>query len=269
MGFAVKIPMFPFHIWLPEAHVNAPTTASVILASLLLKLGGYGMLELLLPICKNACFYYLPFIYATIIISIIYSSMAAIVQTDLKRIVAYSSIAHMNLAILGIFSWNCQGLQGSVYQMISHGITSAGLFFLIGFLYDRHHTRDIMYYGGLATVMPLYSTNFFFFSIANMGFPGTSAFVGELLIFVGAFKHNTVVSSFALAGAFLSAVYSIWMFNRVCYGSLNTSYLGKTFFDLNRQEAVVMLYLLIPLIVLGVYPSIILDYLSYLKYFFN
>lgn len=269
LGFAVKVPMFPFHIWLPEAHVNAPTTASVILASLLLKLGGYGMIVILLPICKAACFYYLPIMYALIVISIIYSSMAAIVQTDLKRIIAYSSIAHMNFAILGIFSWNSEGLQGSVYQMISHGITSAGLFFLVGFVYDRFHTRDITYYGGLTTVMPLYSTNFFFFTIANMGFPGTSAFVGELLIFVGSFKHNTVVSILALSGAFLSAVYSVWMFNRVCFGSLNTSYLGRTFFDLNRQEVVVMLYLFIPLIVLGVCPNIILDYLWYMKYFFE
>lgn len=268
LGFAVKIPMFPFHIWLPEAHVNAPTTASVILASLLLKLGGYGMIVFLLPVCKNACFTYLPVIYTLIIISIIYGSMAAIVQTDLKRIVAYSSVAHMNLAVLGIFSWNSQGLQGCVYQMISHGIISAALFFLIGFLYDRHHTRDITYYGGLTTVMPVYSTNFFFFTIANMGFPGTSAFVGELLIFIGSFKHNTVVSTLALAGAFLSAVYSIWMFNRIFFGSLNTTYLGKTFFDLNRQEAVVMLYLFIPLIVLGVCPNIILDYLWFTKYFF-
>ena len=268
LGFAVKVPMFPFHIWLPEAHVNAPTTASVILASLLLKLGGYGIIVFLLTICKNACIIYSPVIYSLIVISIIYGSIAAIVQTDLKRIVAYSSVAHMNLAVLGMFSWNSQGLQGSIYQMVSHGIISAALFFLIGFLYDRHHTRDITYYGGLTTVMPVYSTNFFFFTIANMGFPGTSAFVGELLIFIGAFKHNTVVSTLALAGAFLSAVYSIWLFNRVFFGSLNTSYLGNTFFDLNRQEAVVMLYLFIPLIVLGVCPNIILDYLWFIKYFF-
>jgi NADH-quinone oxidoreductase subunit M len=174
-----------------------------------LKLGGYGMVVFLLSICKKTCFHYTPFIYVLIIISIIYGSMAAIAQTDLKRIVAYSSIAHMNLAILGVFSSNSEGLIGSIFQMISHGIISAGLFFLIGFLYDRFHTRDITYYGGLTSVMPVYSTIFFFFTIANMGFPGTSAFVGELLIFVGSYKHNTVVSTLALAGAFLSAVYSV------------------------------------------------------------
>jgi len=209
IGFAVKVPMFPFHIWLPEAHVNAPTTASVILASLLLKLGGYGMIVFLIPICKNAAHKYQPWFYGFIIISIIYAGMAAIVQTDTKRIIAYSSISHMNLAILGIFSWNPEALQGAIYQMLSHGITSAGLFFLIGFIYDRHHTRDITYYGGLATVMPLYSTALFFFTIANMGFPGTSSFVGELLIFIGVFKDSTVLGVFALIGALLSAVYSI------------------------------------------------------------
>ena len=153
--------------------------------------------------------------------------------------------------------------------MISHGITAAGLFFMVGFVYDRHHTRDITYYGGLAMVMPVYSTILFFFTIANMGFPGTSAFVGELLIFVGIYKHNTVVAFFALSGAFLSAVYSIWLYNRVCFGSLNTGHLGKVFFDLNRQEAFVMLYLTIPLIVLGVCPNIILDYLSFMKYYYR
>jgi len=162
IGFAVKVPMFPFHIWLPEAHVNAPTTASVILASLLLKLGGYGMIVFLIQICKKASVDYAPFVHGLIIISIIYGSMAAIAQTDLKRIVAYSSIAHMNLAILGVFTANSEGLLGSIFQMISHGIISAGLFFLIGFIYDRHHTRDITYYGGLTTVMPIYSTLFFF-----------------------------------------------------------------------------------------------------------
>ena len=268
LGFAVKVPVFPFHSWLPEAHVNASTTASVILASLLLKLGGYGMLEFLITICPNTCTYYLPIIYVFLIISVIYSSMVAIIQTDLKRIIAYSSIAHMNLSIMGVFCSNVEALIGSVYQMVSHGIISAGLFFLVGFVYDRFRTRDIIYYGGLTTTMPLFSVFFFIFILANIGFPGTSAFVGELLLLLGIYKQNTVMAVLALTSSFLSPVYSVWTYNRVCFGTLNTSYLGNIFFDLNRQEFVIMIYLLIPLIVLGICPNILIDYLSYTKYFF-
>jgi NADH-quinone oxidoreductase subunit M len=268
LGFAVKIPIFPFHTWLPEAHVNASTTASVILASLLLKLGGYGMLEFLIIICPSTCKYYLPIIYTLLIISIIYSSMVAIVQTDLKRIIAYSSIAHMNLSIIGVFCSNVEAIIGSVYQMISHGIISAGLFFLIGFIYDRYRTRDISYYGGLTMTMPLFSVFFFVFTLANIGFPGTSSFVGELLLFLGIYKQNTVIAVLALSSSFLSPVYSVWTYNRVCFGTLSTNYLGNFFFDLNRQEFVIMVYLLIPLIVLGVCPNILIDYLSFTKYFF-
>jgi NADH-quinone oxidoreductase subunit M len=223
VGFAVKVPVVPFHTWLPEAHVNASTTASVILASLLLKLGSYGMAVFLLNICSNSYKYYLPAIHGFLIVSIVYSSMVAIVQTDLKRIIAYSSIGHMNLGLLGVFCNNSEGFAGSIFLMVSHGLVSAGLFFSVGFVYDRYRTRDITYYGGLAGTMPLFSIMFFIFSLANMGFPGTSAFVGELLVLVGTFKHNTVIAVLALSGAFLSTIYSVWTYNRVCFGTPNVT----------------------------------------------
>jgi len=209
IAFAAKIPMFPFHLWLPEAHVEAPTIGSVILASLLLKLGGYGFLRFSLTMLPNASCYFLDLVVALSIISIIYASLTTIRQTDLKRIIAYSSIAHMNLLVLGLFSFNQQGIEGAIYLMVAHGIVSSGLFFCVGILYDRYHTRQIRYYSGLVQVMPLFAVCFFLFTLANMSFPGTSNFIGELLILIGIFQYNTVVVVFAATGIVLSAVYSI------------------------------------------------------------
>jgi len=188
--FATKAPMLPFHIWLPEAHVEAPTIGSVLLASLLLKLGAYGFLRFTLPIFPLACVYYQPVVVSLALIGFVYASFAAFRQLDLKRIIAYSSIGHMNLIVLGIFTFTHQGIEGAIYLMIAHGLTSGGLFFCIGTLYDRFHTRSLKHYGGLQQVMPLFSIAFLLFSLANMSFPGTSNFVGELLLLTGMFQNN-------------------------------------------------------------------------------
>jgi NADH-quinone oxidoreductase subunit M len=221
MAFATKIPMLPLHIWLPEAHVEAPTVGSVVLASLLLKLGGYGFLRFSLPFFPFGTYFFQPLVYSLAVASIIYASFTAMRQIDLKRIIAYSSVAHMNLVVLGIFSLNQQGLDGAIYLMLAHGIVSAALFFCVGVIYDRSHSRLITYFGGLVQVMPLFATVFFLFTIANMSFPGTSNFIGELLVLVGLFQQNILVLLFAATGVVLSAVYSAWLYNRVIFGTLS------------------------------------------------
>ena len=251
--FAVKIPMFPFHLWLPEAHVEAPTIGSVILASLLLKLGGYGFLRFTLPLFPAGCNSYSYVVFALAILSIIYASFSAIRQTDLKRIIAYSSIAHMNLAVLGMFSFYHEGIDGAIYLMISHGFVSSALFFCVGVLYDRHHTRLLNYYSGLVQVMPLFCAFFFFFTCSNMGFPGTANFVGEFLIFSGFFMKNDYLVLFAASSIVLSAVYSIWVYNRVSYGTLKIETENvSNYTDLNREELYIMIFLAIPTLILGI-----------------
>jgi len=201
--------MIPFHIWLPEAHAEAPTAGSVILAGVLLKMGGYGFLRFSLPLFPQASIYYTPIIFMLSVIAVIYGSLTTLRQIDLKKIVAYSSISHMGFVTLGIFSLNIQGIEGSIVLMLSHGLISSALFFCVGILYDRYKTRILKYYGGLVSVMPLFVVFFMFFSFANIGFPGTSSFIGEFLILIGIFQLNILITIFSMSGVVLSAAYSI------------------------------------------------------------
>jgi len=201
--------MMPFHIWLPEAHVEAPTAGSVILAGVLLKLGTYGIIRFMLPLFPYACYYFTPLVLTMCVIAIIYSSLTTIRQIDLKKIIAYSSVAHMNFALLGLFVNNSQGIDGSLYLMLGHGVVSSALFLCIGILYDRYHTRNLLYYGGLVQVMPIFSIFFLIFTLANIGMPGTVNFVGEFLVLIGIFKFNTTVAVLASIGMILGAVYAI------------------------------------------------------------
>lgn len=260
LPFAIKIPMFPFHLWLLEAHVEAPTIGSVILASLLLKLGGFGFLQYTITLVPAGCDYFSWVIYSLAILSIVYASFATMRQNDLKRIIAYSSIAHMNLAVLGIFSFTPQGITGAIYLMISHGIVSAALFFCVGVLYDRYHTRSLRNYSGLALVMPLFCTFFFLFTCANMSFPATANFIGEFLIFNGIFDKNSFIMVLSATSIFLSAIYSIWYFNRIAFGSLKSEDENiPTYTDLNRREYIILCVLFIGMLVFGVYSSGVTD----------
>jgi len=255
LSFAVKVPMLPFHVWLPEAHVEAPTAGSVLLAGILLKLGSYGMVRFLIPLFPKASIFFTPYVLVLCLISITYASFTAIRQTDLKRIIAYASVAHMNFIILGIFSLTLQGIEGSIIQMISHGLVSSGLFFSIGCLYDRYHTRFINYYGGLAHTMPLFCIVLFIYILANMSLPGTSSFVGELLILTGVFEDNTTTAIFATLGMFLGGVYSLLFYNRICYGNIQNIYL-KVYYDLTYREFLIHIILIINIFFLGLYPKI-------------
>ena len=208
-SFATKVPMLPVHLWLPEAHVEAPTAGSVILAGVLLKLGTYGFIRFSFPLFPNACFYFAPFVYAMSVAGIIYTSFTAIRQTDFKRIIAYTSVAHMNLVMVGMFSFNIIGLEGAILQSLSHGFVASALFLIIGVVYDRHHTRMVKYYGGLVHTMPLYTFIFLFFTMANIGLPGTGSFVGEFLIFAGSFKTNTSATFISATGMVIGGCYSL------------------------------------------------------------
>ena len=260
LSFAIKMPMFPFHIWLPEAHVEAPTAASVVLAALLLKLGGYGFIRFL-PLFPYAYLYYTPLMYTLGVVSILYASFVTIRQIDLKKIIAYSSVAHMNLGTVGIFSLNFQGVQGSIFLMLSHGIISSALFFLVGMLYDRYYTKFLKYYGGIATKMPIYSSILLFFSLANLGFPGTSNFIGEFLILIGIIEENIVIMVLTAMGMLFSSIYSIWLFNRLCFGK-NMIQTIQEYQDLTKREYFCLFPLIILTIFLGVAPDIIFNYTS-------
>jgi len=261
LSFASKVPMIPFHVWLPEAHVEASTTGSVILAGILLKLGTYGLLRFLFPLFPFACFYFTPLVYSLSVIGILYTSITAIRQSDFKRIIAYTSIAHMNLVIVGLFSFHLISIEGAILQSISHGFVSSALFLLIGVVYDRCHTRMVKYYSGLTHIMPLYIFLFLFFTLANIGFPGTSNFIGEFLILLGSFQVNIPITIFSSISMILGGCYSLWLFNRVAYGNLKNHYLNNDFFDLNKRE----IYYLSPLVIctffFGIYPEIFLDYI--------
>tara|TARA_B100000614_G_scaffold262904_1_gene299972 strand:+ start:1139 stop:2599 length:1461 start_codon:yes stop_codon:yes gene_type:complete len=257
-SFAVKVPMVPFHIWLPEAHVEAPTAGSVLLAGVLLKLGGYGFIRFSLPLFPEASVYFTPLVFTLSVIAIIYSSLTTLRQIDLKRIIAYSSVAHMNFVTIGIFSQNIQGLQGSMMLMLSHGVVSSALFMCIGVLYDRHKTRLIKYYGGVVQIMPVFATIFLVFTMANLSLPATSSFVGEFLVLIGAFSSNTLVAFLATTGIITGAAYSLWLYNRVVFGNLKVTYINH-FYDITRRELFTFTPLLILTIYMGIYPSIFLD----------
>lgn len=254
-SFATKVPIVPFHIWLPEAHVEAPTAGSVLLAGVLLKLGTYGFLRFSLPLFPQASEYWTPLVLVIGIVGVIYTSLTAIRQTDLKRIIAYTSVAHINLVIIGLFSITLVGLEGSILQSLSHGFVSSALFLIVGVLYDRYHTRILKYYGGLVHVMPIFTLFFVFFTIANIALPGTSSFVGEFLLIAGAFQANPISCFWGALGIILGGGYSLWLLNRVVYGNLKTQYL-KTFEDINRLEMCVLFPLGFSTLFIGIYPEV-------------
>lgn len=255
IGFAIKVPMFPFHIWLPEAHVEAPTSGSVVLAGILLKLGTYGFIRFLIPLFPLASIYFTPFVYILGLIGIVYTSLTAIRQTDLKKIIAYASVAHMNLVIIGLFTLNLYGIEGSILQMIGHGIISSALFLCIGVLYDRHHTRLLSYYSGLAFTMPLFAIIFLIFTLANIAVPGTGSFISELLILIGLSQHNYFITFFSATGMVLGAIYSLWLYNRVMFGVIKIKNI-KQFKDITKREFFLFIFLIFFVFLIGIYPEI-------------
>lgn len=257
-SFAVKMPMWPVHTWLPDAHVQAPTAGSVVLAAILLKMGGYGFLRFSLPMFPIASADFAPFIYALSIIAIIYTSLVALAQEDMKKLIAYSSVAHMGFVTMGIFTGTKQGLEGGLFQMLSHGFISGALFLCVGVLYDRIHTREIKAYGGLVRRMPFYAFFFLFFTMGNVGLPGVSGFIGEFLTMAGAFKVNSWIAFFAAFGVILSAAYALRLYREVMYGDLVKENL-KEILDVDRREAIMLGLLLVAALVLGVYPKPALD----------
>jgi NADH-quinone oxidoreductase subunit M len=257
-SFAVKMPMWPVHTWLPDAHVEAPTAGSVILAGILLKMGGYGFLRFSLPMFPVASMDFAPLIYALSVIAIIYTSLVALMQEDMKKLIAYSSVAHMGYVTMGIFAMNPEGIQGGIFQMLSHGLVSGALFLCVGVVYDRMHTREIAAYGGLVNNMPKYAVVFLIFTMANVGLPGTSGFVGEFLTLVGIFKVNTWVALFATTGVILSAAYALWLYRRVVFGQLTKESL-KGLLDLSPREKLTIYPLVVLTIFFGVYPAPVLD----------
>ena len=257
-SFAVKMPMWPVHTWLPDAHVQAPTAGSVVLAAILLKMGGYGFLRFSLPMFPVGADLLTPLVLWMSAIAIVYTSLVALVQEDMKKLIAYSSVAHMGYVTMGIFAANQQGIDGAIFQMISHGFISGALFLCVGVIYDRMHTREIDAYGGLVNRMPAYALIFMLFTMANVGLPGTSGFVGEFLTLVGIFQVNTWIAAIATSGVILSAAYALWLYRRVVMGDLIKESL-KTIKDMTRRERAIFAPLVVVTILFGVYPAPILD----------
>jgi len=258
LSFAVKMPLIPFHIWLPEAHCEAPTAGSVILAGVLLKLGGFGFIRFSIGLFPEASAFFTPMIYTISVLGVVYASLTTLQQIDLKKIIAYSSVGHMGLVTIGLFSANSQGVLGSILLMISHGVVSGALFLCIGFLYERHHTRIIRYYSGLIHTMPLFSVMFIIFSLANLGLPGTSSFVGEFLIIAGCYESNSWVALLSGSGMVLGAAYSLWLLNRILFGNAK-SFAVIYFRDLTRLEFSILLPFVILTFVFGIFPEYIIN----------
>ena len=260
-SFAVKTPMWPVHTWLPDAHVEAPTSGSVLLAAILLKMAGYGFIRFSLGLFPDASIYFAPLVFILSIIAIIYTSLVALVQKDMKKLIAYSSVAHMGFVTIGIFVFNKQGIEGSIFQMISHGIISSALFLCVGVIYDRMQTREISNYGGVVNVMPKFAIMFMVFTLGSLGLPGTSGFIGEILVLIGAFKFNYWIAFLAAIGVILSACYSLWLYRRVVFGEIKNEKI-KSLNDLNKKEYIILTPLLIITLVLGFYPALLLDLIS-------
>jgi len=257
-SFAVKMPMWPVHTWLPDAHVEAPTAGSVILAGVLLKMGGYGFLRFSLPMLPLASDLFVPLIFTLSVVAVVYTSLVALMQEDMKKLIAYSSVAHMGFVTIGIFTFNTQGIEGGIFQMLSHGIVSAALFLVVGVVYDRIHSREIARYGGLVNRMPIYAFTFMIFMLASVGLPGTAGFVGEILVLVGVYQVNTWVAALAALGVILGAAYMLWLYRRIIFGQLEKDDL-KQIADMNAREIALFAPLVILAVLMGIYPAPFLD----------
>jgi NADH-quinone oxidoreductase subunit M len=257
LAFAIKVPMFPFHTWLPDAHVEAPTAGSVLLAGILLKMGTYGFLRFSLPLFPNAAHDFLPVIVALALIGIIYGALVAMVQSDVKKLVAYSSVSHLGFVMLGIFTFNIIGVQGGILQMINHGLSTGALFLLVGIIYERRHTRLIEEFGGLSRPLPVFAVFFMIVTLSSIGLPGLNGFVGEFLILLGAFKFNWIYAVIAALGVILAAVYMLWMFQRVMFGKV-TKPVNEGLKDLNLREFLIFVPIVAAIVLIGVYPNLLL-----------
>jgi NADH-quinone oxidoreductase subunit M len=272
LSFAIKVPMFPVHTWLPDAHTEAPTAGSVILAGVLLKMGTYGFIRFAIPLFPAAAIDAIPLMSILAVIGIIYGAIVSMMQPDLKRLIAFSSVSHLGYVMLGIFAFNMQGVQGGIYQMLSHGISTGGLFLIVGMIYERRHTRMISDFGGLAKVMPIFATFFMIITLSSIALPGTNGFVGEFLILLGAFKSNVVYGTLATTGVILGAVYMLWMFQRVMFGVV-TKDENRNLKDLGGREILIMVCMVFLIILMGVYPKMFLkkmdtsvtEYLAFVK----
>lgn len=255
LAFAIKVPMFPFHTWLPDAHAEAPTAGSVILAGVLLKMGTYGFIRFAIPLFPKAAFDLLPLICALALIGIIYGALVSMMQPDLKRLVAFSSVSHLGYVMLGMFAFNMQGVQGSIYQMLNHGVSTGSLFLIVGMIYERRHTRMISEFGGLSRVMPIFAIFFMIVTLSSIGLPGTNGFVGEFLILLGAFQANIIYGVLAASGVILGAAYMLWMFQRVMFGKI-TRPENEKLKDLNRREIAILVPMVIMILLMGIYPKL-------------
>ncbi len=258
LAFAIKVPMFPVHTWLPDAHTEAPTVGSVILAAVLLKMGTYGFLRFNMPLFPDAAWYFVPLFSILAVIGIIYGALVSLVQVDLKRLVAFSSVSHLGFVMLGLFSYNMAGVQGGIIQMINHGLSTGALFLIVGMIYERRHTRMIADFGGISKVMPIFATIFMIVTLSSIGLPGLNGFVGEFLILLGAFKANKMYAVFAATGVIFAAAYMLWMFQRVMFGVV-TNEKNKNLKDLSMREVVVLLPVLLFIVWIGVYPNTFLE----------